>query len=219
MDKLKISEKETDTLTKYSWFQALEGDGAYQMKYVRAVFDSLQVMKCVPAQEIVVQAEYTDAEDIETELKHHIQVCADLEGKFICAYLPSGGSVSLNRNEVKCKTAKCKAVGQAECNQEEGNQTEYNQVYNQAECDQAVAEDAVYIWWFNPRDGKYYKGADQTDQPEKSAVAEISVLRAPTEGDREDWILILTVEGEKPPVQIEEYWKLKETEAKKVFEW
>lgn len=206
-----ISEKELDQIAVYTWFESLEGEGAYQMKYLRTVLEDLQTMRFIPAQEMLVQAD-TDkdvkrgckgdkdaceatGDAIEQELSHHIQICEDPDGTYICAYLPSGGALELDLAKAPVPVK----------NRESG----------------------LFMWWFNPRDGRYYdKDGSQTEQEEKvlldsEADGEKLTLRieAPTQGRGEDWILILCSES-KMPIRIREFYH-HETQSKltKVFEW
>lgn len=70
-----------------------------------------------------------------------------------------------------------------------------------------------FIWWYDPRKGTCAKAG--TAQPADSVT-----LTAPTAGVKEDWLLILTADGEHEPVSAQTYFELEEShEAQKVFEW
>jgi hypothetical protein len=107
-----ISEKEKNKMSQYSWFEALEHPGAYQIKILRDFLESRDLSACVPAQGILkLQKEK------EEELSQHIQACTHQKGSFACIYFPSGGieridvksinSVSLNLWWFNPRDGKC----------------------------------------------------------------------------------------------------------------
>jgi hypothetical protein len=49
-----ISDKERDGFRKYSWFEALDQPGAWQIKVLRDFLESRDLSKCVPCQEILL---------------------------------------------------------------------------------------------------------------------------------------------------------------------
>lgn len=186
-----ISEKELDQLAVYTWCQALDSEGAEQMKYVRAVLDDLQIMRCIPAQELLEDRSGQECvrkkdEDPEEELSRHIQACADPDGKFFCAYLAGGGSIDLDAEAVK-RFLKIK-------------------------------DEVIWLWWFDPRNGKYDKEGEP-EPCEIKLQGKTLPLRAPETGDGKDWILICCAEKGGIPVQEKKYHELKERKLTKVFEW
>lgn len=82
-----ISEKEKNIMIKYSWFEAMESPGAYQIKILRDFLESRDLSSCVPAQEML-QLQSNMETDIMDE---HIQACRQKDGYFSCIYFPSGG--------------------------------------------------------------------------------------------------------------------------------
>jgi len=85
-----VGEKETDSMTKYSWYEALQSEGSMQMKHLREIMESLQLMACIPASVSVA------GQDGSEEMNRHAAVSEHAEGRYVCAYLPSGGSVRLD---------------------------------------------------------------------------------------------------------------------------
>lgn len=189
-----ISEKEKDAVAVHSWCQALDAEGAEQMQYVRAILEDLQIMTCLPAQQLLKQSRIqTDGkdsdEDVTEELKHHIQICVDSDGQFLCAYLPSGGEIILDEQEVQNFLK--------------------------------IEDDTLWMWWFNPRNGMYDTETEgETGHPYKVRLQKDELrLRAPEEGDGKDWILIMHIQEGKVPVRKKKYYERKEQKAKKVFDW
>lgn len=92
-----ISEKERDSWRKYSWFEALDRPGAWQIKVLRDFLESRDLSQCVPCQEILV-GQNRKLDDIMDE---HIQACVEKDGKFTCIYFPSGGEETIDLSKLK----------------------------------------------------------------------------------------------------------------------
>ncbi|KAK8889149.1 hypothetical protein M9Y10_033893 [Tritrichomonas musculus] len=82
-----IGEKERGIMTKYSWYEALQSEGSMQMKLLRQIMEYLALMTAV-------------GQDGSEEMNSLVAVCVNPSGKFVCLYLPSGGSVTLDLNEL-----------------------------------------------------------------------------------------------------------------------
>ncbi|URZ17284.1 DUF4038 domain-containing protein [Clostridium felsineum] len=92
-----ISDKEKDSLRKYSWFEALDHPGAWQIKILRDFLESRDLSQCIPAQEILIE-QSKKSEDI---IDEHIQACIETNGRFTCIYFPSGGEETINLSKFK----------------------------------------------------------------------------------------------------------------------
>jgi len=92
-----ISEKERDKSRMYSWFEALDRPGAWEIKVLRDFLESRDLSRCVPCQEMLLE-QSKKHEDI---LDEHIQACVAKDGTFACIYFPSGGveNIDLRRLE------------------------------------------------------------------------------------------------------------------------
>lgn len=80
----------------------------------------------------------------------------------------------------------------------------------------------VFLWWYNPRDGKFYKDEQTTtDQPEAIALAGADfTVSAPSAGEEKDWVLLIMTEQTGIPVKVKFCPQQEEVkEIKKVFEW
>ena len=178
-----IGEKERGIMTKYSWYEALQSEGSGQMKYLREIMEDLRLMTCLPASGIV------DGQDGSEEMNRHVAVSEDAEGRFFCAYLPSGGSAAF-----ALKKLPVPFTLQEDClygwwwNPSDGKF--YDRKNQPAESAQAISV----------TDGR------------------LSVT-APTEGEEKDWVLILMTENGEPPVKDRVYYELEQAGEKKVFEW
>lgn len=187
-----ISEKEKDQIAVHTWSEAMDAQGAEQMRYVRAVLDDLQIMRCVPCQRVLMehseQKSRTEVE-VKRELEQHIQVCVHPEREFFCAYLPSGGRIRLDNMVLEEKLD--------------------------------IEKNMLYLWWFNPRNGKYYtgKGKETKQAVEVNLSGETLQLEAPDQEVQKDWILIGCTQNEAIPVRDKEYYKLKDKKVTKVFDW
>lgn len=85
-----ISEKERNTMFRYDWFDALDAEGANQIRYLRAFIESTDIMACQPMDDSVLATV-----DRDEGITRHIQVCRDGGRARYYVYLPSGGSVNL----------------------------------------------------------------------------------------------------------------------------
>lgn len=92
-----VSDKERDSWRKYSWFEALDHPGAWQIKILRDFLESRDLSKCIPAQEILIE-QSKRSEDV---IDEHIQACIEANGKFACVYFPSGGEETINLTKLK----------------------------------------------------------------------------------------------------------------------
>lgn len=153
------------------------------MKYLREIMEDLRLMTCLPASGIV------DGQDGSEEMNRHVAVSEETEGRFLCAYLPSGGSAAF-----ALKKLPVPLTLQEDClygwwwNPSDGKF--YDRKNQPAESAQAISV----------TDGR------------------LSVT-APTEGEEKDWVLILMTENGEPPVKDRVYYELEQAEEKKVFEW
>lgn len=96
-----ISERERNHLTQYSWIEALDHEGANQIKILRDFMESVNLEKCRPCQEVLM--EQKDNEDV---LDEHIQATFNEEELKMYIYFPSGGNEKIdlsgfNGNKVK----------------------------------------------------------------------------------------------------------------------
>ncbi|WP_198510325.1 apiosidase-like domain-containing protein, partial [Bacillus solitudinis] len=91
-----ISEKERDSWRTYSWFEALDRPGAWQIKILRDFLESRDLSQCTPSQKILTEQRHKK-EDI---LDEHNQACIN-EGEFICVYFPSGGEETIDVGRLK----------------------------------------------------------------------------------------------------------------------
>lgn len=87
-----ISERERDVMAKYTWYDALQSEGSRQMKYLRAFMEDLEMGTAIPCQQVLTK----QAERKEDLLELHVQAAVHRDGKFLCAYFPSGGSEILD---------------------------------------------------------------------------------------------------------------------------
>jgi hypothetical protein len=92
-----ISEKERDSFRRYSWFDAMDQEGAWQMKILRDFLESRDLSQCIPCQEILTE----QSEKSEDILDEHIQACVERDGKFSCVYFPSGGKETIDLSWLK----------------------------------------------------------------------------------------------------------------------
>ena len=82
----------------------------------------------------------------------------------------------------------------------------------------------LQIWWFNPKDGKFYSQYNKISELPINRVElkENSTLKikTPTRGEKEDWICIIKKEDKSIPVKSMEYGEtIIPQEVKKVFNW
>jgi Putative collagen-binding domain of a collagenase len=92
-----ISEKERDSFRGYSWFEALDQPGAWQMKILRDFLESRDLSQCLPGQDLLIEQNHK-LQDVTDE---HIQACIEKEGKFACLYFPSGGQETVDLSRLK----------------------------------------------------------------------------------------------------------------------
>lgn len=92
-----VSEKERDNIRKYSWFEALDNPGAWQIKVLRDFLESRDLSGCKPCQDVLM-IQNNKKIDVMDE---HIQACVDNEGEFMCVYFPSGGKEVLDLSYLK----------------------------------------------------------------------------------------------------------------------
>lgn len=166
-------------MSKLTWFEALQCEGAEQMKYLRALMEELQIMTYRPAQFLLPEENETVKMDL------HQQCCIQEEERTVCVYLPSGGNVELK-------------------------------------LDLAGYKEKAFLWWYSPRDGKFYTAEGiETDQAEKTCLNTGKLqVNAPESGEEKDWILIVQTEEREQPIQDKVYFdKEKEGQLKKVFVW
>jgi hypothetical protein len=92
-----ISEKERDNFRRYSWFEALDQPGAWQMKILRDFLESRDLSQCIPDQDLLIE----QSDRLEVVTDEHIQACVDKEGKFAFLYFPSGGEETVDLSRLK----------------------------------------------------------------------------------------------------------------------
>ena len=167
-----VAERERNFMSPVTWYEALDNPGANQMRYLQAFMDSLRPMTAVPCQQIFVEESRREG-----TLETHAQAAAG--DRYVCVYLPAGGSAELDISSVWNK-------------------------------------DKVGVWYWNPADGKF---SDEQAQAAVICGGRLTVS-APTEGEEQDWIVVLTdVDAEKPIPDAVCAEEEAQTEARKVFEW
>ncbi len=92
-----ISEKERDNFRRYSWFEALDQPGAWQMKILRDFLESRDLSQCIPGQDLLIEQNHK-LQDVTDE---HNQACIEKEGKFAYLYFPSGGEENIDSSRLK----------------------------------------------------------------------------------------------------------------------
>lgn len=178
-----IGEKERGIMTKYSWYDALQSEGSGQMKYLREIMEDLLLMTCLPASGIVA------GQDGSEEMNSHVAVSEDAEGRFLCAYLPGGGSAAFDLSKLPAALDKKK-----------------ENLY-------------AWWWNPSDGKFYDQKNQPTEAAQEINVVGSGLSVTAPTEGEEKDWVLILMTEDGEPPVRDKVYYELKQAEVKKVFEW
>ena len=88
-----VAERERNFMSPVTWYEALDNPGANQMRYLQAFMESLQPMAAVPCQQIFAE----EARRVGT-LETHAQAAAT--DRYVCVYLPSGGSAQLDIGSV-----------------------------------------------------------------------------------------------------------------------
>ncbi|WNS41827.1 DUF4038 domain-containing protein [Paenibacillus sp. MMS20-IR301] len=87
-----ISERERDVWRAYSWFEALDRPGAWQIKILRDFLESRDLSQCIPCQKLLLEQSETTGGHID----EHIQACSGSDGSYICIYFPSGGEETID---------------------------------------------------------------------------------------------------------------------------
>lgn len=91
-----IAEHERNFISPISWHEALDNEGADQMRHLRAFMDSIRPMIAAPCQQIFVEEARREG-----TLETHAQAAAT--DRHICVYLPAGGSAELDISSVWSK--------------------------------------------------------------------------------------------------------------------
>ncbi len=177
-----ISEKQRNPMMNGTWYEALDSEGSWQIKILRDFLEAVPLMECEPAQGLVCQEDEI--------MDEHVQITVHKEKKFLCAYLPSGGSCSLKAGELESQ----KLYGwwfnprDGKCYDAKMQETEVATVY------EVTAESA---------------------HPDATMT-----FTAPQQGTEKDWVLLLYTEETGVPVVPRVYGnEQKQEEIKKVFEW
>ena len=77
------------------WYEALDHPGAFQMRHVRRLFDSLPFTRLVPDQRIVLNGPTTGGAKI--------RAARASDGSFVLVYSPRGESVTLDKSLIKAE--------------------------------------------------------------------------------------------------------------------
>lgn len=88
-----IGERERSILGPVTWYEALDGAAANQMRCVRAFLDCVHPMTAVPCQQIFLEDDRREG-----TLETHAQAAATADT--VCLYLPAGGSARLDLRSV-----------------------------------------------------------------------------------------------------------------------
>lgn len=88
-----VAERERCFLSPDTWYEALSHEGANQMRHLQAFMESLLPMTAVPCQQIFVEENRREG-----TLETHAQAAAT--DRYICVYLPGGGSAELDITSV-----------------------------------------------------------------------------------------------------------------------
>lgn len=91
-----IAEKERSPFRPYSWYEALDQKGAWQMKYLRDLADSRPFHRLEPRQALI-----SHVCDEQCYLTHR-QACITKEETLAFIYLPNGGTEQINLSQLKC---------------------------------------------------------------------------------------------------------------------
>ena len=79
----------------------------------------------------------------------------------------------------------------------------------------ALNENKAYLWWWNPRDGKFCEKG-----PKHMSVSEGPLkVCAPSEGAQEDWVLLVTSTATDAPIPERTYFSITKKEEGKSFDW
>lgn len=87
-----ISEKEKSSGRPYTWYEALDRPGAWQMRVLRDFVDSRPFADVIPCQEMIGHSSHCG----EGCLDDHRQACVDKNGKFAFVYMSSGGTETVD---------------------------------------------------------------------------------------------------------------------------
>ena len=77
------------------WFEALDHPGAFQMRHLRRLFDSLPFMKLIPDQRLILNGPMTGGA--------RIRAARASDGSFALIYSPRGEGFTLNKNVIKAE--------------------------------------------------------------------------------------------------------------------
>ncbi|MBT1176452.1 DUF4038 domain-containing protein [Bifidobacterium callimiconis] len=125
------------------------------------------------------------------DLRHHAQACISPDNALACIYLPTGGDITVDATTLR-------------------------EVLPDAGSPAGDVPGGVHpsVWWFDPR-----TGALVSDMITES-TGTLLRISAPTVGDGNDWILLLSSTG-RPPIYDHEYGERPgmATSPIKVFDW
>ena len=85
-----VKSPDTSPWRPLTWRQALDQPAAWQMRGLRDLVDSRPFHRALPRQALIAAGQDNSGP------RTHIQACIDSEGSYAMAYLPSGGSVSID---------------------------------------------------------------------------------------------------------------------------
>jgi hypothetical protein len=88
-----VAERERNFMSPVTWYEALSNEGPDQMRHLQAFMGSLQPMTAVPCQQIFVEESRREG-----TLETHAQAAAT--ARYVCVYLPEGGSAELDLSSV-----------------------------------------------------------------------------------------------------------------------
>jgi len=77
------------------WFEALDHPGAFQMRHLRRLFDSLPFLKLIPDQRLILNGPMTGGA--------RIRAARASDGSFALIYSPRGEGFTLNKNVIKAE--------------------------------------------------------------------------------------------------------------------
>jgi hypothetical protein len=83
------------THSNVMWYEAVDFDGPRQMGLMRRLFESRPWQKLVPDQSVIAAGQR------EGEL--HVQAARACDGSFLLAYLPQGGTVTIDMSKLSGK--------------------------------------------------------------------------------------------------------------------
>lgn len=195
-----ISEKERNEMMRDTWWEALDAEGAGQIRYLRDFMEAVPLWDCVPAQELICQEE-------DGEMDAHIQAAIQTNGEFLCAYLPSGGSCRIRIGSMREKAADGKTLYGFWFNPRDGK------------CYDAQMQETDRPFLCKAEAGAFCK-TDQTEAGVSRLEVEEHMFCSPEQGTEKDWVLLLYGKEVSGPIASGVYGEALETgEIKKVFEW